>query len=175
MTVLRHIEDHAVCKGVSQAVAAACECLDVLFPGRDARGITSNFQGLLEEVVLQMLLGRSVLDSRRGHTVALPQLVIDDGFFGRPLDRGELFLACKPSAPGSHKVLALDPDGEDFKALDGIGDAWTSYEAAARAARRYFVRKELTLEQAHVLELQVRAVEMIANAERGYALSTAGA
>lgn len=78
MSELRHVADQDVSQVVAEAAAAACEKLDAVFPGRDVGGITSNFQGLLEEVVLHMLVGRSLLDGRRRYPVKLPQLVIED-------------------------------------------------------------------------------------------------
>ena len=168
MTTLRHIGDQAVCEAVSDAVSSACKTLDLLFPGRDAGGITSNFQGLLEEVVLHMLRGQSVLDGRRGHTVSLPQLVIDDSFFGNPLAKGDLFVAVKGERVGTDAVLALNPDSNGFKALYELGDAWTSFGHAALAAKGYLERNDYSLEAAQELGLRVVPVTMIENAECGY-------
>lgn len=72
MTALK-LQNVQLCRRQStEATAKACEVLDAQFPGWDAGGITSNFQGLLAEVITRMLKGHSVLDGVRGHATMLP-------------------------------------------------------------------------------------------------------
>ena len=75
---IQNASDDAVVKAIEDVAKAACEVLDQQFPGHDAGGITSDFQGALVEVLTHMLRGRSVLDTQRGHTTALPVLVVED-------------------------------------------------------------------------------------------------
>lgn len=70
--------DDAVVKAIEKAAQAACLVLDQQFPGQETGGITSNFQGLLVEVLTHMLRGRSVLDEQRGHTIELPVRIVSD-------------------------------------------------------------------------------------------------
>ena len=72
---IKNASDDAVVKVIEDAARAACEILDKQFPGYDAGGITSDFQGTLVEVLTHMLRGRSVLDAQRGHTRVLPALI----------------------------------------------------------------------------------------------------
>lgn len=170
MSELRHVADQDVSQVVAEAVAAACEKLDAFFPGRDAGGITSNFQGLLEQVVQQMLIGRSQLDGARGYSVHLPQLLIDDAFFGSPLLRGSLFLPVRIYS-AVEPIEALDPDGGGFKRIDLVADAWTSYELAARAAFKYLREMGMSIEEAQAMQVCVVAVQPAPGKERGYVVS----
>ena len=72
---IQNASDDAVVKVIEDAAKAACEVLDQQFPGHDAGGITSDFQGLLVEVLTHMLRGRSVLDAKRGHYITLTNLI----------------------------------------------------------------------------------------------------
>lgn len=186
MTALRHDQDTEVTEAIEAAAHAACEVLDSAFPGHDNGGITSNFQGLLAEVLAHMLKGRSVLDSQRGHFIQLSALVIDGAFFGNPLARGEAFLVTKEGSeqwgavgtglhggckPLGRELLALSPDSKTFRPIAEASDAWTSFEAAAGQALDYLRAEELTLEQARELGLRVRAVVADQARERGHVLS----
>lgn len=173
MSELRHVADQDVSQVVADAVAAACEKLDAVFPGRDAGGITSNFQGLLEQVVQQMLIGRSQLDAARGYSVHLPQLLIDDAFFGSPLLRGSFFLPVRIET-AVEPIEALDPDGGGFKRIDLVADAWTSYERAARAALEYLRAMGSSIEEAKAMKLSIVAVWPAPGKERGYVVSPGG-
>lgn len=75
-----HVDDDRVQAAVAEAARAACNVLDEAFPGRDAGGITSNFQGLLEQLLTEMVNGR---DPSSRHQTALPKLALADDDFGR--------------------------------------------------------------------------------------------
>lgn len=158
MTALKLQNDPAVQKAIDEATTKACEVLDAQFPGWDAGGITSNFQGLLAEVITHMLKGHSVLDGVRGHATMLPRLIVDETFFGCPLIRGDMFLIHKPEKPvygEPDRVLVLEPGASSFKPIANAGDAFTSFDAAAAAAMKYLEAEQLTLEQAKALQLSV--------------------
>jgi hypothetical protein len=173
MTQLQFSNDPAVQQAIADATAEACRVLDDRFPGWDAGGITSNFQGLLAETITHMLKGRSVLDGVRGHATFLPRLIVDDSFFGCPLIRGEMFLIHKPEKPvygEPDRVLVLDPDSSRFKPISTVGDAFTSFEHAAAAAMKYLEAEGLTLEQAKELKLEVVPVvfDPCSTSDRGF-------
>lgn len=70
--------DPEIERAIQEAAAAACRTLDVVFPGKDdpdAPGITSNFQGKLEEVLIYMLKGFPVIVDAKGHHTHLPKLI----------------------------------------------------------------------------------------------------
>lgn len=186
MTALRTSEDQDVVETIEEAARTACNILDSKFPGCEKNGITSNFQGLLVEVLTHMLKGRSVLDERRGHYTRLPTLIIDDSFFGTPCIRGEAFLVTKDGleqwgAIGSgsdggckflgRELLALNPDSNRFRPMPQIGDAWTSFEAAAKAALQFLRDEGLSLEEATALGLNIQAVVPDQSRETGYILA----
>lgn len=153
---------------VEQAAAEACQVLDAIFPGYDAGGITSNFQGLLKDILSDMVKGRAPVV--RGHSTELPTLVADGTFFGDPRQDGEAFLVTKMSEPVWEKdevlnryrpqrhVIALDPVTSMFRKLSECGDAWTSFDAAVSAAVEHVKKKGLTMDQAREEGLCVRAV-----------------
>ncbi|MBA1280312.1 hypothetical protein [Stutzerimonas stutzeri] len=175
MTKLMHSNNLKVQERIEAAARDACTTLDELFPGGDPDGITSNFQGLLVEAMTHMLKGRSLLDSKRGHYVALPQLLVDESLFGNPLIHGDAFLVVKPAVvhPWDQPKPAtqvLCPDSNTFRPISAIGDAWTSFEAAAKHAFEYCVREEMDLEQTKQLGLQVQAVTFSAE-NTGYELA----
>jgi hypothetical protein len=185
MTALLNDHDAEVVDTIEDAARAACKVLDEVFPGHERAGITSNFQGLLVEVLAHMLKGRSVLDGRRGAYVALPQLIIDETFFGAAFTKGDTFLVTKDgaeiwgavgSAPDGgcayqgRDVLALCPDSNRFRPIAEIGDAWTSVEAACAAALAYLRGQGSSLEEAREYRLKVQPVVADRSRERGYVL-----
>lgn len=147
-----HIDDEQVRQVVANAARTACRELDGMFPGYDNGGITSNFQGLLEEVLMHMLAGKSVLDAKRGHSVSLPTLVLDDASFGNPLLRGESFVVTRTEEGDwnetTHRhdtqTFVLNDSGTRFVAMDASEqvDPYTSYPAAVKAVLEYLKREE---------------------------------
>jgi hypothetical protein len=179
MTTLRYHQAADILETVENAARAACESLDAAFPGHDKGGITSNFHGLLVEVLTHMLKGRSVLDGQRGHYTKLPELVVDNSFFGNPLIRGDAFLVTKDGEQmwerhgDSYKcvgreILVLQPHCTGFRKISVADDAWTSFEAAAEAAMTYLRSEGFSIEQARALDLQVQAVVADPTKDRGY-------
>lgn len=168
MTTFRHIRDAEIEQAVDAAARQACEMLDELFPGRDAGGITSDFQQALGGVMKHMLLGRSMLDEMRGRTVTLPVLAVGDAFYGNPFRRGDAFLITKTDE--QQRVVALDVHDGGFKPLDAVASAWDTYEAAAHHATGYLKSQVPSIEAAKELGLRVRAVVAMAKASRGYML-----
>lgn len=61
---------------IRDAARLACERLDETFPGAEHGGITSNFKGVLEEVIGVMLAGIDPISHRRGHHTYLPVILI---------------------------------------------------------------------------------------------------
>lgn len=158
MTALQLENSPAVQKAISDATEQACRALDTQFPGWDAGGITSNFQGVLAETITHMLKGRSLVDGFRGHAVLLPRLIVDNSFFGSQLLRGDMFLIRKPAEKvygEPPQVLVLEPDASSFRPISAAGDAFTSFDAAAEYAMKYIAGQGLTLEQAKELGLEV--------------------
>lgn len=132
-----YIDDPAIQTAAEDAARAACLALDEVFPGGEGAGITSNFQGLLKEVLLHMLAGRSLLDGQRGHAVALPALVLTEHAFGNPFLRGEAFVIAENGLPNAR---VLDAEERRFVTLNEETDPYPSFDAAVRAARRYCER-----------------------------------
>ncbi|EOG8381083.1 MULTISPECIES: hypothetical protein [Pseudomonas] len=168
-TQLRAIDDPAVHDAIERAASAACSQLDALFPGCDRGGIGSNFQALLGQCIGHMLQGGSLLDQQRGHRIALRQLVASSTMFGDPRMPGNAFLVVRdddahPWLTSRPETLALCLDTNRFRPLSQIGDAWTSFDAAAKAALAYCQGQGMTLEETKRLGLQVRAVTNNANA-----------
>lgn len=100
----RHIDDSEVHEAVERATSAACAVLDELFPGGDSRGICTNFAGLLERSLLQMLSGQVPQPGRT--STWLPELVLTDASFGDPRGRGEYFVVTR--ADGTSFVPPVD-------------------------------------------------------------------
>lgn len=170
MTKLLHADNADVQAQIEQAASQACKTLDTLFPGNDNGGITSNFQGLLVEALTHMLKGHSLLDAKRGHFTELPQLIVDETFFGNPLTRGDAFLVVQAWDAAKPETIVLDPDSNLFMPISKAGDAFTSFDAAAKQAFDYCVREGLDVEQATELGLQVRAVAVNQASQTGYIL-----
>ena len=76
-----HVSDERVQRAVEQATRAACGVLDEMFPGGDARGISSTFQGRLEEVLKTMLNGRDP-NSTSMRAPGMNRLALADQDFG---------------------------------------------------------------------------------------------
>lgn len=184
MPQLKIGENESVQQVIEDAAKAACDVLDAEFPGRDNCGITSNFQGLLVQVLTHMLKGRSVMDRERGHYTVLPTLMLDEKFFGSPTTQGSQFLvtmdgeerfdtSVQPPRWLGREVLGLNPDGGGFARLSEIGDAWTSFEAAAKHGFEYLAAHVDTMEQAVALGLKIKPVvfDPDTTRERGYVLA----
>lgn len=158
LATLQLRNSESVLEAIENASTAACKVLDAQFPGWDSGGITSNFQGLLAEVITQMLKGKSVLDETRGHPTKLPRLILDHDFFGNTNVRGEFFLVRKVStSPHAdlEPVLVLDPDTSAFGPIESVNDAYTSFQAASEAAMKYLVAEGFTIDEAEDLKLKV--------------------
>lgn len=163
---IRYIEDESVQEAIEDAARAACQVLDEHFPGGDGGGITSNFQGLLAEVIGHMLAGNSVLDAKRGHYTSLPKLVLDDRAFGESVP-GDMFVVAMEDGynwdvvdnkPVSTKrLLVLNDSGRRFVPVSDVDhvDPFTSFEAARRGAIEYLRESGLALED---VKLSIRPV-----------------
>ena len=71
---VRDIKSDTVDAAVEEAAKAACDVLDQVFPGFDAGGITSNFQGSLADAIRQLLCGGGLI-----RTSSLPVLATRAG------------------------------------------------------------------------------------------------
>lgn len=174
MTVIRIDTDAQVEETVREAVSAACDVLDGLFPGSDGEqsGITSNFAGLLEGAIFEMLKGRSILDTRRGHTTHLPTLLIDESFFGEDNGSGDAYLVLLygRSPNGARAVvepLALCPDTDRLRPVAEIADAFTSFSAAAAHAVSWLQKQGASIQEAQEMQLACKAVGF-AEDRKGY-------
>lgn len=185
MSQLHHAEDQAVKQVVEEAAGAACRVLDDYFPGGDASGVSSNFQGLLSDVLMHMLKGRSLLDRERGHHVLLRQLVIDDSLFCDSKEYGESFAVTRPGEmrwgpvgsglgggckPLGRAVLAMAPDGFSFEPIERLGDSWTTRERAVQQALQYARANSLTPQDVREQQIRVRRVCLDSNRETGATL-----
>lgn len=167
-----HISDPEVCEAVEEAARAACHILDETFPGKDSKdspGITSNFQGLLEEVLRQMIAGVDPLAAMKGYQTGLPALAYTDARFGNQRQIGDGYVVLKPSPEQPSwrhpddmiPDLALNDLGTRFVPLgtpDAI-DPFTSYEAAVQGAMSYLKEHDEETGQ----QIEVRAVAMAPN------------
>lgn len=172
------VDDSSVEEVVERAAALACVALDEFFPGAEKGGITSNFQGALVRALKQMLEGKG--------SAYLPQLVVDDRFFGNPCASGSAYLIVRTMRDncawneaaqrfGMDVVQALDLEfgHSGFRPLSQVSDAYTSFEAAAADALRYLQANGYTLAEARELALEVRAVEFdkASTTDSGYVLA----
>ncbi len=140
-----HIDDDSVKALLEDVAREACQRLDEAFPGGDGGGITSNFQGLLVEVLGEMLCGRDPHFVKRGHFTALPPLVHTDRSFGDPGQGGEVFFVQRKSdrhVLNWNETAFLQPTAED-----GI-DPSTTFEAAVQAAMKYLRANETDVRSA---------------------------
>lgn len=152
---IRYIEDESVKEAIEDAAKAACQALDEHFPGGDGGGITSNFQGLLAEVIGHMLTGKSVLDAKRGHYVSLPKLVLDNHAFGERIP-GDLFVVTMGDGYDWEMIDGVPNSKERIKVLNDATsgfvpledgehvDPYTSFEAATHGAIEYLRSKGLS-------------------------------
>lgn len=129
----RHIEDPDVQEVLDQAVQAACEALDRLFPGQppEVRGVSSNFAGQLRSHMAAMLTGEPGYQAT--HRVALNKLLYCDADFGpqvRLSAEADGYLAWRE---GTDEVL----EGGRFRVMTKVEDLYTSREAAIEALRKY--------------------------------------
>lgn len=168
MTKYHHVEDETVNEAVRDAVKAACESLDATFPGAEKGGITSNFACLLERVMKDMLQGKAPVVHKQ---VSLPQLVVDDSFFGPVLgDCGKMFLPIRVGyeqlgvKDGRYtrlgvEILALDPQHNIFRQIEKTEDCFTSYEAAVTALRKWVEQEGLSIEEVREMHFMIAAVD----------------
>lgn len=151
--------DHEAEALVQEAAQAACAVLDARFPGYDAGGVTSNFRGLLEDVLKCMLQGIAPrLPGRSG--TQLPQLVLGDSFFGAAT-QGPAFVVQLEETHGQPRYLT--PDGYT-NSLEAVGDAWTTRQAAIQAAIHHFREEAWT--RAELAALPVQIVPVILDPDR---------
>lgn len=142
----RFVDDPVVVDAVEEAVSELCEKLDELFPGssREREGISSNFQGHLQDHIFAMLCGE--MHAQKYHRVALPELLYSDRMFGREYSLGDrpAYAPNQPAAVGFLvRLVGTDQVLEDgrFRPARKVHDMYTSWEAAADAVREY-VRRE---------------------------------
>jgi hypothetical protein len=175
MTDIRIDTDEAVKEIVREAVKAACGVLDEMFPGGDNTtnpGITSNFAGLLEDAMMEMLAGRSILNDIRGHATVLPPLLVDDLFFGYPTAGDAYLVIMYGRDPGGlvleeRPLFALCPDFDGLRRLDQVGDAFTSFEAATAHAAEWLRSEGVSIERALEMQLVCKPVGFAEN-KNGY-------
>ena len=161
-------DDPQVTAAIEEAARAACKHLDSVFPGNDAGGITSNFQGHLVEYMKKMLRG-GVVDVTGSHFVPMPTLIVNNSFFGKPVAGAKMYLVIQKQGDNG-QIAALDSIyGEVFKPLSKADDAYTSFEAAAEAAAKYISAEGLSMDEAKAQRIQVRAVDFAPSGD-GFAL-----
>jgi hypothetical protein len=131
-----HIEDEEVKDIAGNAARVACKTLDVVFKGKDRGGITSNFEGLLSKLILEMLGGRDPRTVRAMSSVHLPALVHTDATFGDPIGKSDDsgFVVVRES-----DWWVLGWDGVRFVSGrdEDTNDPFTSFAAAVAGAMKY--------------------------------------
>lgn len=137
-----HIDDDKIQEAIQKASSTACQVLDDTFPGKEKSGISSNFQGLLVEILGRMLAGTDPLAGSKGYATELPRLILTDSSFGDWRQRGDAYVVVKPT-PVSDPALVLNDKGTRFVPLDTPDevDPFTSFEAAASGAMGYLKRE----------------------------------
>ena len=168
MTTLRFIDDEIVQEKVEEAVKAAVEILDELFPGYDSGGITSGFQGSLVEIVKSMLAGRMVMYKPLTIT-STPVLALDADHFGVRQWLGHAFLAVQYQDDGS--VKAIDADNGRLVPIEKAKDAFTSFEAAGNSVKEYARKNFDTIEELLAAKFAIVPVVTVPDAEIGYQIS----
>ncbi len=166
MAALHFIDDADVQETIEESAKAAVEVLDKMFPGFDAGGITSNFQGGLVEVLKSMLSGRPVT-YRPFQSTSTPTLVLHGQRFRSAwCDRGEAFLAAQYQEDGS--IKAISPSSGCLIPIASVDDAWTSSDAAADSIKDFARRNFDTVEGLVAAKFLIIPVEPIQNSEIGY-------
>lgn len=126
-----HVSDERVKKAVEEVTKAACAVLDELFPGGDAGGVSSDFQGRLEEVLTMMLNGR---DPKQPSVKArgLRPLALSDQDFGRPDSGGFAYYVVRVE-----DGWVMDWEGKGFvkprREQEDV-DAYERFDAAVQGA-----------------------------------------
>lgn len=162
-----HIDDEVVETAIRDAVTAACNSLDTLFPGCDNGGITTNFAGTLETAIRKMLTGVDPVCSRGA--AHLPVLALDDHHFGDHRSSEKLFVIAAalerasdecPKKPAM-RSLVLNWSGSAFVPLETPGevDPFMSFDAAVKGALRWLRNEETTLESAKISIRPVRQTD----------------
>lgn len=181
---ITHINAPEVEKAVSNAARAACAELDLLFPGSDNGGISSNFEGMLTEVIALMLKGESVTTPHRGHQTYLPRLAVDDTFFGDPHQCGTTFALLRRVQLPIKRGDTSDTPREGYVGINANGNpvelseldtVYGSYEEAAQAALRYLRECDFSVESALIYNLRVLSVEPDHSKSTGYVLTRSSA
>ena len=167
MTTLRFIDDEQVQQAVEDAAKAAVEVLDEIFPGYDAGGITSGFQGSLTEILKSMLAGRMVVCKPLTIT-STPVLAVDSDHFGTRQWLSSAFLAAQFQEDGSVKVI--DAYTGRLVPIEKAGDAFTSFEAAGDSIKEYAKSRFDTVEELLAQKFVIVPVTARADAEDGYQL-----
>lgn len=128
-----HVSSTDVQERIAAAARVACQQLEELFPGvaPEVEGITSNFQGLLEDHLTAMLCGRP--SAQPTHRVVLPELVYSDDMLGREYSLAEGASGFLVRLLGTNKVL----DNNRFCQARRASDMYTSWDGAAMAVREY--------------------------------------
>jgi transcriptional regulator with XRE-family HTH domain len=141
----RFVDDPTVVDAVEEAVTELCEKLDELFPGasREREGISSNFQGHLQDHVFAMLCGQ--MHAQKSHRVALPELLYSERMLGREYSLADnpVYAPNEPTAVGFLvRLVGTDQVLEDGRFLPArkVHDMYTSWDAAANAVREYVRR-----------------------------------
>lgn len=143
----RMVDDPEVTQAIEDAVSAACDELQRLFPqgrGVEYHGISSNFQGLLIEHIKAMLTGKEAAD--RSWRTELNALLATDDSFGRiPYEKDGPhvgYTVAKLSEQLGQVDLFLDPDrGYCELAQLGAGGLYTTKDACVRGVLDRMARK----------------------------------
>jgi len=149
-----HVSDARVEQAVEEAARAACQVLDELFPGSDAGGIGSNFQGRLESVLTEMLNGRDPASGRSRHT-QLPKLALTDEDFGRMEEGYEIFYIVR-----AEDGWVLDWAGKQFvkpmREQEGV-DPFVTFADAVKGAIKWMACTGCQLQDIKVVGVTMNA------------------
>lgn len=143
----RSVDEPEIALAVAEAAKAAVERLDELFAGKppESQGISSQFQGLLEQHLRAMLLGRPFHHS--SHRIPLNPLFGDSDSYGKcdEPDRTQGIALLKVKKTLGEPDMVLDPDRGRFVPEEKLepGSLFTSVDAAVEYAFSWLKQEEM--------------------------------
>lgn len=143
----RSVHEPEIALAVEEAARAAVERLDVLFEGKapESQGISSQFQGLLEQHLRAMLRGRPF--HLNSHRIPLNPLFGDSDSYGKcdepSMSQGIALLKVKKTL--GEPDMVLDPDKRRFVPEEKLeaGSLFTSVDAAVEFAFIWLKEEEM--------------------------------
>ena len=183
MNYLRHERDEDVQALVNAVAHATAEIMKPLFMRNGLTELGADFETSVAEAVCALLKGAGGTDFRRLMMgKKLPQLLIDDAFFGHPAagDSEYLVVTAKDvstgefaaSVGGSRGWFVLQPGAREFTALDDATVAYKDFGEAVQAVLQFLRQQGVDLEEAKRLGLRVMPVAHVPAYKGGFVLAT---